>query len=210
MSQASFEADLSAWNAWHPSEAARHLARVDAAWYVTAGWALDLFQGRQTRDHDDIEIAVPAHGFPDVRRALSEFELYAIEDGLAHPLTPETLAISHQTWVREPATGLWRLDVLREPWDGNTWIFRRDSRIRLPRTRVIAYTEDGIPYAHPEIALLYKAKAVREKDEDDFAAVLPLLGPSRRNWLAKALTLVHPDHRWLEALRAGSTDTAAR
>jgi len=210
MSQASFEPDLSAWDAWHPKDAARHLAGVGVPWYVTAGWALDLFQGRQTRDHEDIEIAVPADGFPDVRSALWEFELYAIGEGLAQPLTPETLATSHQTWVREPASGLWRLDVLREPWEGDTWIFRRDSRIRLPRTRVIAHSADGIPYAQPEIALLFKAKAVREKDDDDFAAVLPLLGPSRRNWLSEALTLVHPGHRWLEALRAGSTDTAAR
>ncbi len=171
MSQVSFEPDLSAWDAWHPSDVARHLASVDGTWYVTAGWALDLFQGRQTRDHDDIEVAVPAHGFSNVRLALPEFELYAIADGLAHP---------------------------------------RDSRVRLPRTRVIARTEDGIPFAHPEIALLYKARAVRKKDEEDFAAVLPLLDPSRRNWLSEALTLVHPGHRWLEALRAGSTDTAAR
>lgn len=207
---ASFEPDLSAWDAWHPSDVARNLAGVAAPWYVTAGWALDLFQGRQTRDHDDIEISVSAHGFPAVRRALSEFELYAIGAGLAHPLTPETLAATHQTWVREPGTALWRLDVMREPWDGDTWVFRRDSRVQLPRTRVIAHTEDGIPYANPEIALLYKAKAVREKDEADFATVLPLLGCSRRNWLSDALELVHPGHRWLEALRAGSTDTAAR
>ncbi len=207
---ASFEPDLSAWDAWHPSDVARHLAGVEVPWYVTAGWALDLFHGRQTRDHEDIEIAVPAGGFSDVGRALSEFELYAVGAGVAHPLTPETLAATHQTWVREPATALWRLDVMRETWDGDTWVFRRDPRVRLPRTRVIAYTDNGIPYAQPEVVLLYKAKAVREKDEADFGAVLPLLGSSRRNWLSHALTLVHPGHRWLEALRSGSTDTATR
>lgn len=31
---------------------------------MAAGWALDLFRGRRTRDHGDIEIAVPAAGFP--------------------------------------------------------------------------------------------------------------------------------------------------
>jgi hypothetical protein len=39
---------------------------------------------------------------------------------------------------------------------------------------VIAHTNDGIPYARPEIVLLFKAKAARAKD-DDFAAVLPRL-----------------------------------
>ncbi|MGH3130634.1 MAG: hypothetical protein ACRDNX_07440 [Gaiellaceae bacterium] len=52
-----------------------------------------------------------------------------------------------------PATGLWRLDVFREPSDGDTWICRRDERIRLPYGEVIERTEDGIPYARPEIVL---------------------------------------------------------
>jgi hypothetical protein len=89
---------------------------------------------------------------------------------------------------------------MREPWEGDTWICRRDSRIRLPRARLVERTGDGIPYAAPEIALLFKAKAVRAKDEEDFASVLPLLESSRRRWLADALRLVHPGHPWLEAL----------
>ncbi len=176
MAASSFEPDLSAWDAWHPSEVARLLRDVKTPWYVTAGWALDLFRGRQTREHDDLEIAVPAdrlHGAPSTR--FPDYDLYVIGGGLAHPLTPETLAEHHQTWVRERATGRWRLDIMREPWVGDTWVFRRDARIRLPRDRVIAHTADGIPYARPEIALLYKAKDARPKDDDDFAGVLPLL-----------------------------------
>ena len=196
----SFEPDLSLWEAWGPAEAAQRLSDVATPWYVTAGWALDLFRGRQTRDHEDLEIAVPDHGFDAVREALAEFELFVIGGGFAHPLTSEALATHHQTWVREPTTGKWRLDVMREPWDGDTWVCRRDRRIRLPSSSVIAHTEDGIPYAQPEVALLFKAKAARPKDEDDFAAVLPLLDPARRRWLAEALALVHPRHSWLRSL----------
>jgi hypothetical protein len=58
----------------------------------------------------------------------------------------------------------------------------------------------GIPYGRPEIVLLYKAKHARPKDDADFAAVLPLLEPGRRRWLADALELVHPGHRWLAAI----------
>jgi hypothetical protein len=67
---------------------------------------------------------------------------------------------------------------------------------------VIAFTTDGIPYQQPEIALLFKAKHTRDKDQADFDTVLPLLGPDRRGWLADALTLVHPEHPWLRALGA--------
>jgi hypothetical protein len=31
---------------------------------MAAGWALDLCRGVQTREHGDIEIAVPAAAFP--------------------------------------------------------------------------------------------------------------------------------------------------
>ena len=164
------------------------------------GLALDLFHGRQTRDHEDLEIAVPQDRFAEIQRAFSDYDLYVVGGGLARPLTAKALAAHHQTWVRERVTGIWRLDIMREPWDEDSWVFRRDARIRLPRGRVIAHTADGIPYARPEVALLYKAKSTRPKDDDDFAEVLPLLDPSGRRWLAEAIALVHPRHRWLDAL----------
>ena len=46
METGAFEPDLALWDAWHPAEVARRLAGVDATWYVTAGWALDLHHGR--------------------------------------------------------------------------------------------------------------------------------------------------------------------
>jgi hypothetical protein len=195
------ELDLDAWDAWHPAEAARRLAGVDLPWAVIAGWSLDLFRGRQTREHGDLEIGLPANGFPALREAFAGLEVYAIVDGRAVPATEAALAESHQTWVRDPVAGLWRLDVHREPWDGDTWICRRDPRIRRAGSDVIAHTADGIPYQQPEIALLFKAKHVREKDQSDFENTLPLLSADARAWLREALELVHPDHPWIEATR---------
>jgi hypothetical protein len=99
-------------------------------------------------------------------------------------------------------TGAWRLDIMSEPSNGDTWIFRRDERIRLPYDQVIERTADGTPYGRPEIILLFKANCVRPKDEADFAAVLPRLEAMERAWLADALELVHPGHRWLRGLQA--------
>jgi hypothetical protein len=182
---------------------AHRLAGVDARWSVIAGWSLDLFHGRQTREHEDLEIAVPEVDYAAVRAALAEFELFAVGSGLAMPLGDEYPPEYHQTWVREPGTGIWRLDVIREPWDGDTWICRRDLRIRRPGSDVISQTADGIPYQRPEIALLFKAKHTREKDQADFDAVLPLLDADARTWLTDALELVHPGHDWIEALGPG-------
>ncbi len=198
-----FEPDLTKWHAWRPEEVQRRLADVDAPWYVAAGWAIDLFLGGQRREHEDLEIAVPRDRFAEVAEALAGFELFAIRAGLAWPLAEaaDALATSHQTWVREPASGLWRLDVFREPADGDTWICRRDERIRLPYDAVIERTPDGIPYARPEIVLLFKARHARPKDERDFGDVLPRLGTERRCRLAAALARIHPGHHWLGELR---------
>ncbi len=204
-----FDPDVSQWDAWSPEQVARVLSEVEAPWYVAAGWAIDLFLGEQRREHEDIEIAVPNDRFAEVAEALAELEIFVITGPReAMPLDDarDRLEETHQTWVREPATGLWRLDVFREPSDGDTWICRRDERIRLPYDRVIERTPAGIPYGRPEIILLYKAKhAHQPKDQDDFEAVLPQLGIARRRWLVEALEIVHPGHPWIQALEeAGS------
>jgi aminoglycoside-2''-adenylyltransferase len=201
-----FEPDVSKWEAWRPEQVASLLQGVEAPWYVAAGWALDLFVGEQRREHEDLEIAVPNTRFDELVPALDGLEPCVIT-GLneATPLAGarDQLAGTHQTWIREPATGLWRFDVFREPSDGDTWICRRDPRIRMPYDRLIERTEDGIPYGRPEVILLYKAKhADRERDEADFAEVLPLLDLHRKRWLVDALELVHPGHRWLAEFEA--------
>jgi hypothetical protein len=92
------------------------------------------------------------------------------------------------------------VDVIRESWDGDSWAYRRDAAVRLPLAEAIERTVDGIPYLVPEIVLLFKAKTPREKDESDFARLLPLLDSARRKWLAAALQTAHPGHRWLPLL----------
>ena len=144
---------------------------------------------------------MPRERWHAVEEALAAYELFVpVESGVLRPFTPATASQGHQTWVRERESGLWRLDVFREPHDGDTWICRRDERIRMPYSQLIERTAEGIPYGRPEIALLFKAKAAREKDHDDLEAVLPRLEPERRARLAAWLALVHPGHRWLDRL----------
>ncbi len=172
---------------------------MEAPWYVAAGWAIDLFLGEQRREHEDLEIAVPSDRFSEVVGALAGLELFVVGHHLATPVAQagELLDTYHQTWALERAAGVWRLDVFREPSAGETWICRRDESIRLPFDQLIEWSGEGIPYARPEIILLFKAKHARAKDDSDLAAALPLLTSERRRWLAGALELVHPGHRWL-------------
>ncbi|MFB7126513.1 nucleotidyltransferase domain-containing protein [Kitasatospora sp. NPDC056273] len=186
---------------WTPGEVAQRLAGIGTPWYVAAGWALDLFRGRRTRAHGDIEIGIPAAGFPEVRDRFPGYAFDAAGSGrIWADAAPEALAAVHQTWLRDQATGDYLLDVFREPHDGDTWICRRDETIRLPYREIIHHTRDGIPYLAPELVLLFKAKHVREKDQSDFDATVPHLTPAQRETLTGLLTRVHPGHPWLADL----------
>ena len=202
LSSAEIEALPARWSScWTPSEVAQRLAGVATQWCVAAGWALELFRGEQTREHGDIEIAIPAADFPEVRDRFPGYAFDAIGSGrIWEDATPDVLTATHQTWVREPATGNYLLDVFREPHDGETWICRHDETIRLPYRRIIRHTPDGIPYLTPELVLLFKAKHARAKDQADFDGTVPYLTSAQRATLAGLLAHAHPGHRWIAQL----------
>jgi hypothetical protein len=197
---------VEAWCAWSPGEAATHLAGISAPWCVAGGWALDLWRGRQTRLHDDLEIAILRPQFDVFRRRFRELQMdldfFAVGSGevSALPASSEPPAGKHQVWLLERPTRVWRLDMFLEPGDADTWVCRRDEAIRRRRPEIMGTTADGVPYLKPEGVLLYKAKAARPKDEADFAASAPFLDEAARRWLKSALQLAHPGHRWIEAL----------
>jgi Aminoglycoside-2''-adenylyltransferase len=194
---------LDAWDAWRPEVVADRLDRCDVPWAIAAGWAVDLFVGRETRAHGDLEIAVPAHRFAEVRGRFGDCDFFIVGDGRVTPLEAGAVPTDerHQTWALERASRRWRLDVFREPADGDTWICRRDPSIRRPYAEVREFTSEGVPYLAPEIVLLFKARNLRPKDDADLARVLPLLDGPRRRWLAAALARVHPGHPWLHRVK---------
>jgi len=201
------------WEPWSPAHLAGLLQGVTAPWYVAAGWALDLFRGEQTREHEDLEIGLPntAGAFGQVREALSGYDVEVPggpAPGLLWPIDSPAFAVLHQTWVSEvtPAATdaqprrVYRLDIFREPQRNGQWVCRRDENITLPYDQIIRHDGTGIPYLAPQIVLLFKAKAARPKDQADLAGALPLLTPAERSWLATTLRRVHPGHEWLARL----------
>jgi hypothetical protein len=187
------------WQAWTPREVAQRLSTVATPWYVAAGWAMELFTDDAAREHDDLEIGVPAARFDQIVAAFPEFEWDVAGEGRVWPF-PEQSENHFQTWLRDPVTGRYRIDVFREPHVDDRWVCRRDRSITLPYSELMLHTSDGIPYVVPEVALLFKAKHLRDKDQVDFRRVLPAMDQSRRSRLSGWLSQVHPGHEWIEAL----------
>ncbi|HWS35267.1 MAG TPA: hypothetical protein VN408_21330 [Actinoplanes sp.] len=202
LSPAAIEALGDRWaNCWTPRQIAGRLAGTPVPWFVAAGWAIDLFLGRRSRDHGDLEIAVPAGRFAEIRGRFGGHVFDAAGSGrIWADATDEQLAGTHQTWLRDPGSGDYLVDVFREPHDGDTWICRRDPSIRFPSRDVIRHTADGVPYLMPELVLLFKAKHLRPKDRADFDTILPELSGEQRDRLGGLLSRVHPGHTWLSRL----------
>ena len=195
---------LDAWHAWTPEEIARRLSTLTVPWCVVGGWSIDLFLGEQTRDHEDLEIAIMRGHFGEVRRVLAGYVFHVVGDGEVRRLddNAEPPREKHQNWVLDPVADAWRADVMLEPGDESTWVYRRDESIRAPRDFMVRQTADGMPFVAPHGALLFKAKGARPKDEADLAACLPRMTPDECAWLAGALRREDPTHRWLPRIEA--------
>ena len=190
------------WAPWHPSEVARRLSAISRPWCVVGGWALDLWHGRQTRDHDDLEITILREDFSLFRQALADMTFYTVDDGRFERLPQDEEPPPHiaQIWCFDASAGRWRVDLMIEPGERDLWVCKRCPAIRRPRAEMVAVTPDRIPYLRPAAVLLFKAKHRRDKDQADFVRALPHLPQAERLWLRDCLDRLHPGHAWAQAL----------
>jgi hypothetical protein len=188
------------WQPYHPREVAQLFASATVPWWVAGGWAIDLFLMAQTRDHEDIDVLFLRHDQQEIRALLQGWDVQEAHPELVPGSWPfqewkQALLLSahvHDIWCRPKQTGPWAIQLMVIDTQEDQWLFRHHPQIRGSLSTIGGVTHDGIPYLAPEIQLLYKARAMRPKDEADFAHILPALDRQRRQWLAHALTLIHP------------------
>lgn len=197
MDEHEFQRLYGRWAPLDPREAAGLLDGAPFRWWLAGGWAIEL-AGGPPRAHGDTDVVVLFDDLRAVREHFASFHLWEAHEGSLRPLLAgeELRPEREQLWVRRDAAQPWLCDLLLTPSEDGRWLFKRDRRISLPLDELGTTTPDGIPYLRPEVVLLHKARATRDKDDADFAAVAPLLGTDARAWLDEALALVHPDHAW--------------
>ena len=200
------------WQSWQPYEVPQFFSELTIPWWIAGGWALDLFLGEQTREHEDIDVLFLRQDQHAIRTLLQGWDVQEAhpemqptswpfrEWKLGTSLPPEV----HDIWCRPKSTTPWALQFMVIDTQENQWLFRRNAQIKGPLATMGHMTDDGIPYLAPEIQLLYKAKALRPKDEADFANVLPHLDQRSCRWLFQTLTIEHPHHPWLSQLKTFS------
>lgn len=196
--------ELGEWDALSIAQVAALLGGAPFPWWIAGGWAIDLAIGRATRPHGDVEVAVLRKDQLSLREWLRGWQLWFVPapgGGLIRWTTSAALAPEvHELWCRGGDDGPWQLEVLFEESADGRWMYRRDGRISLPISE-FGTTIDGVPVVRPEVALLYKSKRPRERDEADLLAALPALHDRSRAWLADALDRTGAPATWTAHLR---------
>jgi hypothetical protein len=190
-----------------PEEIQSLLSGAPFQWWITGGWALDLFMGQQSRSHFDTDVAVLRKDQAAVRTYLEGWDFEYAVPGRSNPVVfnswraGEILEFNiHGSWAREKRDGPWRFEFLLHESDEGIWSFRYCREVRHPLDQIGASTLGGIPYLRPEIALLYKAARMRQVDDDDFRRVLPRLADVQKAQLARDVILLNPQHPWIALL----------
>jgi aminoglycoside-2''-adenylyltransferase len=183
------------WEALALEEAARLMSGFPGPWWVTAGWAIELHIDRPVREHGDVDVLVLRDDQEAIRGQLPGWDFRIAHEGRLEPWPPSGRIELPRAglWARSDATGPWQLDFLLAERDTDAWWYRRDPKIRIPLSELGLVSTRGIPYVRPEVVLLFKSRAPRERDEQDLEAVLPTLDDVSlrrlRAWLA-------PEHPW--------------
>ena len=180
--------DLGRWDPLAIDDVVALLAPATAPWWISGGWALDLFAGHQTRQHHDVDVGLLRRDQAVLHEVLPTWDLHCADPpGTLRPWpVGEWLDLRvHDIWARPTPTSPWQLQFMFNEADGDDWVFRRDPSIRRPLVEVIRHTSDGVPYLAPEVQLLFKAARKRERDVADWDVMVPLLDDSAREWLAE-------------------------
>lgn len=173
-----------------------------AQWWIAGGWAIDLFLGRVTRSHGDLEIGVWRDDQSTLRSIFPERKWDKAVDHAWIPWTiDERLELPlFQLKALDESTGEEVEFFLNDRDERDNLICRRDERIRVPIHEAIVTARGDIPVISPAMQLLYKAKYVRDKDQRDFDLILPLLTVDQRTWLRSSIEMIHANHAWLTRL----------
>jgi GrpB-like predicted nucleotidyltransferase (UPF0157 family) len=184
---------------------AEELRNFQYPWHICGGWALDVFLGRVTRVHLDVDVEVSRADQLVLQQHMTErgWKLLAPFEERLQPWPMHMRLELPRHQVHAHRRGAF-IDFLLTDLDGGVWRYRREASIIRDMSRVGLLSPEGIPFLAPELVLLFKSKNTsgkeRSKDKTDFEEVYLRMEPERRIWLRWALLAVDPSHPWIERL----------
>lgn len=194
------------------------------------GWAIDLFIGKETRKHGDIDI----FAYWTERDTIIEymqslgFQVYEmLGGGKAHYITDihdqikskrnifcftQDCELVHLSETAERGiysvdfkhigqTKLNFMEFLFNKKEERDLLYARSHDVRLALSDAFL-VRDGLPYLAPEMCLLYKSTDIdREGYQSDFDNAMLHMNQRQIHWLEDALAMLYPEgHRWRDCL----------
>jgi hypothetical protein len=201
---------------------------LDAPWFLCGGWAADAWLGRQTRDHLDVDISVLHH---DQRAIFEHFSGWAlvghdpnVPDATTEPWNGRQLDLPAHVHVPRRESELstsptathseFEFEFLLNAGSDGQCVLHPELDVAVPLERCVQRSGWGLPTAAAEVILFFKAggdltvagiraadRLFRDRDEQDFFALLPTLTGVQRSWLRESVGKIRPTHPWLAHLR---------
>ena len=190
------------WSPLSPTQVAAVFDRLEIAWWIAGGVAIDMFVGRATREHGDLDVAMLRRDVAGLVSLLDEWDIQIAHDGVLTPWDGAPLGEEmHQFWVRPRGADAWVFEILLERSEGDDWLYRRDARLRKPIAEIGRRSAEGIPYLATEICLLYKSPRLNvARNQADFDSAAPMLDSGARSWLRESVKTLDAQHAWLPLL----------
>ena len=107
----------------------RIMQSFNKPWAIAGGWSIDLFLGKVTREHDDIEIVLYRKDQFAIQEYLDDWNFKKVQNRNVLPWQRnEHLALPiHETYAEKAHE---KIEILLNELDGEHWLYRRDSRIK--------------------------------------------------------------------------------
>jgi hypothetical protein len=200
------------------------LIGFDRPWFLCGGWAADARLGRQTRDHGDVDIAVLHRDQHSIFEHFPGWALVGhdpnVPDDTAEPWNGRHLDLPAHVHVPRLGSSLassptvthtaFEFEFLLNQGSDDSCVLNPELDVVVPLDRCIRPSSWGLPTAAAEVVLFFKAggglsvtqmgtasKLFRQRDEQDFFALLPTLSEAQRSWLRESVERIRPDHPWL-------------
>ena len=129
-------------------ELAALLAGMREPWWISGGWAIDLFVGRTTRVHSDVDVQINRDDQLAFQAALATWDLHAADPpGTLRPWRRgEVLPPGVQdVFCRPGPTAPWAFQFNLADTLGDQWVFRRDRRVCRSLAALTRRSDEGLP-----------------------------------------------------------------
>lgn len=194
---------------WQPlsiDEVRELLKDTQKDFWISGGWAIDLFLGKQTRPHDDLDISISRLDQTHFQEILKDWDLKASDPPGSGTLrswkSQEFLEKPvYNLWCRKTIEGPWNLELMLCDFEDDEWVYRRNNQIRGSIKEFGWSNSEGLKIISPEIQLLYKSRGPRNKDLQDLINCLQIFSQAQKNRL-KTLLLADsgPSHPWVDLI----------